>query len=65
MRGIFIERELSLFARHRPQVVKAITRRGRHGMVAVGEEHRVAVAHLMGHRFAVARIEHLMAESLR
>ena len=34
-------------------------------MIAVGQQHHVAIAHRVRHRFAVGGVEHLLAESLR
>ena len=65
VRGIFVERELALRARHRPEVIQPVARRRRHRVVAVGQQHRIAVLDRVGRGLAVGRVQHLLAEALR
>ena len=64
MIGIFMERQLAIGAGHRPQVIQAIPGGRRHRMIAVRQQHRVAVANLVRHAFPGRGVDRLLAESM-
>src|SRR4029079_5162480 len=65
VRRILVQREAALAAGHGPQVVERVAGRRRDGVIAVGQEHRVAVADGVRRALAVRGVEHLLAEALR
>src|SRR2546428_10565287 len=64
VRRVFVESQYTLLTGHRPEVVKTITGSRRYGMIAVRQENRVPVSHLMRYRFAVVRVDRLISKSL-
>ena len=65
MRGIFVQRQSPFRSCHRPEIVQPVTWRRGHGVIAVRQQHRIAVENNVRDHFAVSRVQHLMAEALR
>src|SRR5262245_59863150 len=65
VRRVFKQRQRALFAGHCPEVIESIAWSSSYGMIAVWQQDRVAVSHLMRDGFAVVCINCLISESLR
>ena len=65
VRRIFEQRKTALLSGETPQVVQPVARRRGHGVITIRQQHDIAVADRMHGAFPAARIQHLLAESLR
>src|SRR5262249_10286877 len=65
VRGIFIKRQLALFTSHRPEVIQTVSGRRGYGMIAIRQQHSVAVYHLMCDGLTIICVDRLVTKSLR